>query len=60
MSFFHKALFHMKTRVSLKYFLNVCLWRHAFADNKFNNLLDNFGTLRPFSQFQSKIIATKL
>ena len=48
MNFFHKALFHMKTRVSRKYFLNGCLWRHAFADNKFNNLLDNFVNSKAF------------
>ena len=32
-SFPHSALFHRETRVSLKYFVNDCLWKHCFASN---------------------------
>ena len=54
----------MKTRVCIKYFANVCLWKH-FASNSPQNLINFisfkiFVTLGPFTQFLSKIQATKL
>ena len=56
---------HMKTRVSLKYFLNDCLWKQFFAFNSlqtFSNLISwpILVSLRPFTQFYSKIRAIKL
>ena len=32
-NFFHSALFHIKTRVCLKYFVNNCLWKQFLASN---------------------------
>ena len=55
----------MKTRASLKHFLNDCLWKHAFASNFPQTPLNLFSltvlvTLRPFRHFQPKIRAIKL
>ena len=55
----------MKTRASFKYFVNDCPWKQVFAFNSPqapSNLisLTIFVTLRPFTQFQSKIRAIKL
>ena len=55
----------MKTRVSLKYFVNNCLWKQISAFNSPqapSNLisLTILVTLRPFTQFQPKIRAIKL
>ena len=33
LNFSRSALFHMKTRVSLIYSVNDCLWKHFFARN---------------------------
>ena len=65
MNFPRRVLFHMKTRVYLKYFLNDCLWKHSFAaklPQTPSNLiwLTILVTLRAFTQFQPKIRATKL
>ena len=59
-----KALLHVKTKVSLKYLLNDCLWKHSFTANSPqipSNLiwLTILVTLMPFTQFQPKIRATK-
>ena len=45
----------MKTRVSLKYFVNDCLWKHFFSSNSTQTTLNLislivFVTLRPFTQ----------
>ena len=53
----------MKTRVSLKYFVHDCIWKHFFASNLPQTLLNLLcltllGTLRPLTQFLSKISAT--
>ena len=37
LSFSCGAVFHLQTRVSLKYFLNVCFWKHIFGFNFFQN-----------------------
>ena len=55
----------MKTRVSLKYFMNDCLWKHFLASNvpqTPSNLISMtvLITLRSFTQFQPKIRAIKL
>ena len=57
----------MKTRVSLKYLVNDCLWRHFFPAHppppqtpSFLISLTILITLRPFTQFYSKIRAIKL
>ena len=55
----------MKTRVSLKYFVNDCLWKHFFASNSPqtpSNLiyLTILVTLRPFTHFKPKFGAIKL
>ena len=56
LNFFCYALFHMKTRASLKYFVSYCLWKHFFDINlpqtplifaSWNCLV----TLRPFTLF---------
>ena len=33
LNFSRSALFHMETRVSLKYFVNGCLWKHIITSN---------------------------
>ena len=65
LNFSHSALFHMKSRVYLKYFVNVCVCKQFFAFNlpqTPSNLffLTNFVTLSPLTLFQPKIRATKL
>ena len=55
----------MKTRVSLKYFVNDCLWKHCFASNSPqtpSNLISLIilVTLSSFTQFEPKIRAIKL
>ena len=50
----------MKTRVSLKYFVNDCLWKHSFAFNLpqiLSNLisLKILVTVRPFTKFYLKL-----
>ena len=55
----------MKTRVSLKYVVNDCLWKQIFDFNFAQTLLTLTSltilvTLRPFTQFQLKIRAIKL
>ena len=62
---FLAALFHVKTRVSRSYFLNDLLWKDIFAVTSIQTPsklihLTIFITLRPFTQFQPKIRATKL
>ena len=58
------AVFHMKTKVSLKYFLNVCLWK-LFAASLLPQiplnliLLTILRTPRPLTQFKPKIRAIK-
>ena len=54
----------MKTRVSLKYFVNDCLWKHSFASNWPQTPLNLISlrilvTLKPFTQFKTKIRAIK-
>ena len=55
LNFSRSALFNMKTRVSLRYFVNDCLWKHFLSSNSpqtpsnliyFSILL----TVRPFTQ----------
>ena len=58
-------LFHMKNRVSLKYFVTACPWKHFFDYNLpqiSSNLisLKIFVTLRPYTLFQLKVRAIKL
>ena len=36
-NFPHTAVFHMKTKASLKYFVNDCLWKHVLASNSPQN-----------------------
>ena len=56
----------MKTRVSLKYFVDDCLWKHFFASNSpqipsnLISLVTILVALKPFTQFQPKIRAIKL
>ena len=55
----------MKTRVSLKYFVNDCLWKHFFDSNSPQTLvnvisLPILATLRPSSLCQAKIRDIKL
>ena len=55
----------MKTRVSLKYFVNDCLWKHFFALNlppdPFKlNFFDNFGNCKTFHKVLPKTRAIKL
>ena len=55
----------MKTRVSLKYFVIDCLWRHFFASILLQTpqsliLLTIVVILRPFTQFQPKIRASNM
>ena len=55
----------MKSRVSLKYFVNDCLWKHCFAPKSPqvpSNLipLKILGTLRFITRFLPKIRAVKL
>ena len=64
MNFSFSALVLMKTRVSLKYFVNDCLRKHFFASNwsltSSNWIsLNVLVTLRPFTQFWPKIRAIK-
>ena len=51
-NFFRSALFHMKTRVSLKYFVNDCLWHKfwflTFRDHFKLNFAGNFGNSKSF------------
>ena len=56
LNFTHSALFHMKTRVVLKYFVNDCLCKHLFDFNSPqtpSNLisLTILVTLRPLKLF---------
>ena len=55
----------MKTRVSLKYFVNDCLWKPFFDYNSPQITLKLISmtilvTLRPFTLFKPKITAIKL
>ena len=57
--------FHMKISVSLKYFVNGCLWKQFFAFNSLQNpsnvmTLTILVTLRLFAQFQPKTRVIKL
>ena len=65
LNFSHGVLFHMKTRVSLKYFVNDCLWKQMFASNWYQTLsnliyLTILVNLRPFTHFYPKIRTLKL
>ena len=65
MNFSRSALFHMKTRVCLKYFLNDCFWKQFFASKSPKTPSDLiystiFVTLRPLIQFSPEIGATNL
>ena len=56
LNFSRSALFHMKNRVCLKYFVHVCLCKQIFASNSAQvplNLiyLTILVTLRPLTQF---------
>ena len=50
----------METRVSLKHFVDGCLWKHFFAST-FNpdpfklNLFDNYGNSKAFHSFNLKL-----
>ena len=61
---FRRALFHMKTRASLKYFVSYCLWKLIF-DSKLPQTPSNLIALtfllilRPFTLFYLKIRAIK-
>ena len=60
LNFSRSALFHMKTRVSLKYFVNDCFWKHFFASNSphtSSNLisLTIVVTIRLFASFKLKL-----
>ena len=51
-----RMLFHMKTRVCLKYFVNNCLWKQRFASKLTQTPLNVISftilvTLRPLTQF---------
>ena len=65
MNFSRSALFHMKARVYLKYFVHDCLWKQFLASNSPqtpSNLicLTIFVTLRPLTPFQPKVRETDL
>ena len=65
LNFSGSALFHIKTRVCLKFFVNDCLCKQLFASSlpqTPSNLicLTIFVTLRPLTQFQPKIRATNM
>ena len=50
------VVFHMETKVSLKYFVNGRLWKHFFASNSPQTPLNLISwpilvSLRPFTQF---------
>ena len=65
LNFSSSALFHMKTRVTLKYLLNDYLWKHFFHFNSPPTLpnlisLTILVTLRHFTRFQSKVRQIKL
>ena len=55
LNFSRSALFRMKTRVSLKYFVNDCLWKPFFASillqTPSNVFLENFGSPKAFHTF---------
>ena len=57
---FRRALFHMKTRASLKYFVSYCLWKLIF-DSKLSQTPSNLIALRfliilrPFTLLYVKI-----
>ena len=56
LNFSHSALFHMKTRVSLKYFVNDCFGKPPFDSNSPQIPLNLISltilvTLRPFTLF---------
>ena len=64
LNFFRCALFYMKTRVSLKYFVSYCLFKLFFDSNApqtLSNLisLTFLVPLRPFTLFLPKIRASK-
>ena len=64
-TFSRSALFHMKTTVTLKYFMNKCLWKYAFAfisPQAPPNLISLTILVDPrsFAQIQPKIRAIKL
>ena len=65
LNFSRSALFHMKTRVNLKYFVNDCVRKQFFAPT-FPQTPPNLisltilVTLRPFTQFKLKMTAIKL
>ena len=59
------SLFHMKTRVCLKYFVNHCLWKQFLDSNSRHTTsslicLTSFVNLRPMAQFRPKVRATNL
>ena len=65
LNFPRSALFRMKTRVSLKYFLNDCQWKQFFASNSPQNpatlfFLKILVTLRSFTQFECTVREIKL
>ena len=58
------ALFRIKTRVNVKYFVNDCLWKQSFASDSHQTSSNLFSltileTLRPFTLFKPKIRAIK-
>ena len=63
LNFACSAPFHMKTRASLKYFVNECLWTFFpfISPQTPTNLisLTTLVTARPFTQFEPKIRAIK-
>ena len=61
----HSALFHMKTRVFLKFFMNHCLWKQFLDSNSPSGnssliCFIIFVNLRPMTQFSPKVGATNL
>ena len=64
-NFSRSALFHMKTRVSLKYFVNGCLWKTFFLlvtdpDPFKLTFFGNFSNSNAFHTVLTKIRAVKL
>ena len=64
LKFSRSALFRMKIRVFLKYFVHDCLWKQVLTSNLLqasSNLifLEGFITIRPLTQFHPKLRASR-
>ena len=56
LNFFLSRLFHMKTRVCLKYFVNDCLWKQLDPLDLFKfNVFDSFHNSKVFDSFNLEL-----